>query len=261
MKTSLAVTVLVSAGRNPLSGAPRACRGDAIALAAGRALAGDAVRVVHAGDVSEPALQDYLALGAARIDVIEVREVSAVLAALVAALTGSDLILTGTRAETAAGSGTLPYALAEALSRPLVPNVLDIARTGDELELRQFLPKGRRRRLAVALPAILTIHPLAPVKLNYAYARRRTGQIAVAPALAAVPEPEGVPTNAVTWTVSDAGRPLQRLKAEEKKPAHARLQSALGGEAKRGVVVSEGSDADKARALLAYLRENKLVEF
>ncbi len=259
MKAPLSATVLVSAGRHPLSGIARACRGDAIALAAGQALAGSTLRVIHAGDVSEPALRDYLAYGATCIDVIPVCDASGVLPALKSALADCDLILTGTRSETAAASGQLPYALAEALDRPIVPNVLEISQTGGALELRQFLPKGKRRKVSVGLPAILTIHPLADVALKYAYTRRLCGRIEKLPG--ADQDTVSAPIDVLTWTVTQTGRPLQRLKAEERKPAHARLQSALGGETKRGVVVSEGSDSEKARALLAYLRDNKLVDF
>jgi electron transfer flavoprotein beta subunit len=62
--------VLVSAGRHPFTGAPRACRGDAVALALGQRLVGDALRIIHAGAIDEPALKDYLALGASTIEVV-----------------------------------------------------------------------------------------------------------------------------------------------------------------------------------------------
>ena len=62
--------VLVSAGRHPFTGTPRACRGDAVALALGQRIVGDALRIIHAGAIHEPALNDYLALGAGTIEVV-----------------------------------------------------------------------------------------------------------------------------------------------------------------------------------------------
>lgn len=68
MKPLARIAVLVSAGRHPVSGAPRYSRNDAAALDIGRALAaahGAQLEVLHAGDPGNPALEDYLALGAA----------------------------------------------------------------------------------------------------------------------------------------------------------------------------------------------------
>ena len=72
MITAFSVAVLISAGRHPVSGAPRSCRGDAVAMALGRRLVGDALRVVHAGAAQEPCLQDYLAFGAENIEVLPI---------------------------------------------------------------------------------------------------------------------------------------------------------------------------------------------
>ena len=53
-------SLLVSVGRNPISGAPRACRNDVAALEIARGLPGD-LTVLHAGDAGNPGLADYLA--------------------------------------------------------------------------------------------------------------------------------------------------------------------------------------------------------
>jgi len=53
--------VLVSAGRHPFTGTPRACRGDAVAIALGQRIVGHGLRIIHAGAIDEPALNDYLA--------------------------------------------------------------------------------------------------------------------------------------------------------------------------------------------------------
>ena len=71
-------------------------------------------------------MQDYLALGAGTIEVLPVDASSDVVSALAAYLQNVDIILTGSNAELGAGSGLLPYALAQALARPVVANVLDV---------------------------------------------------------------------------------------------------------------------------------------
>jgi electron transfer flavoprotein beta subunit len=251
------VTVLLSAGRHPVSGAPRACRGDAVALAIGRRLAGDGLHALHAGTADEPALKDYLALGAGRIDVLGADPTRDVLAPLAERLKSVDLIITGGRTEQGLGSGLLPYALAQMLGRPIVPNVLEARVESGEVRIRQFLPKGKRRRLAAPLPAILAVHPLAPVELRYAYARRIAGEIAITGLAASSPQPPA----SVIWSAEQSPRRPIRLKAEEKKAAHARLMTAIVSEAKGGLVAIEGSCVDKAQIMLTYLRENRLVDF
>ncbi len=182
MSASFSVAALISAGRHPVSGAPRSCRGDAVAMALGRSLVGDALRVVHAGAEQEPSLQDYLALGAKSIEVLPISPNGDVVAVLAAYLKDVDIILTGVRAELGAGSGLLPYALAQALERPIVSNVLEAkvansAASSADVEIRQFLPKGQRRRASCGLPLVIAVHPLSSVELKYAYARRLSGRI------------------------------------------------------------------------------------
>lgn len=257
MSRSVTTAVLLSAGRHPTSGAPRACRGDAVALALGRRIAGDGLRAVHAGVAEEPALNDYLALGAGCIEVATVATGHDVVTSLAARLRDVDLILTGSRAELGAGSGLLPYALARALARPIVANVLEARIEDGSVDIRQFLPKGKRRRIAAPLPVVLAVHPLAPAEMRYAFARRLAGRI-VEPE-PAVPDPEiRAPQR---WTVDTEARRPVTLKAEDKKPAHARLLSAIVTEAKGGVVAIEGSSVDKAQVMLSFLREHRLVDF
>jgi N,N-dimethylglycine/sarcosine catabolism electron transfer flavoprotein subunit beta len=255
-KQNFSVAVLLSAGRHPVSGTPRPCRGDAVALGLGRRLVGEGVSAIHAGEADEPALQDYLALGAGRIEALTVRPEHDILAPLAARLKDVDLIITGSRTELGAGSGLLPYALAGALGRPIIPNVLEAQLDSGEVRIRQFLPKGKRRKIAAPLPVILAIHALAPVELRYAYARRVAGQIAAVHAVSSPESAESVP-----WSAEQVKRRPIRLKAEDKKSAHARLLSAIVSESKGGVVAIEGSCVDKAQIMLTYLRENRLVDF
>lgn len=261
MTAPFSVAALISAGRHPVSGAPRSCRGDAIAMAIGRSLVGDALRVVHAGAEPEPSLQDYLALGARNIEVLPVQANGDVVAALAAHLKGVDIILTGVRAELGAGSGLLPYALARALERPIVANVLEAkvansAASGAGVEIHQFLPKGQRRRVGCRLPLVIAVHPLSPQKLAYAYARRLSGRIE---AISSAPATEEAVNP--SWTVEKVSRRPVRLKAWEKKSGHARLLSAIVSETKGGVVAFEGTTVDKAQVMLNYLREHRLVDF
>jgi N,N-dimethylglycine/sarcosine catabolism electron transfer flavoprotein subunit beta len=261
MTAPLSVAALISASRHPVSGASRACRGDAIAMALGRSLVGDALRVVHAGAEQEPSLQDYLAFGARNIEVLPINVDGDATAALAHHLKNVDIILTGVRAEVGAGSGLLPYLLAKALERPIIANVLEAkivtsAASSVEVEIRQFLPKGQRRRVACPLPLVIAVHPLSPVKLTYAYARRLSGRIE---AVSGVTATEGM-TNP-SWTVEKTARRPVKLKAQDKKSGHARLLSAIVSETKGGAVAFEGTTVDKAQVVLNYLREHRLVDF
>ena len=259
-RASWSVAVLVSAGRHPETGASRACRGDAIAMALGRKMAGDALRVVHAGGADEAALKDYLALGAATLEVVPVSSHENPISALSAHLKDVDVILTGTRAETGAGSGLLPYALAAALNRPVIANVLSARIERQDLRIEQFLPKGRRRSIASPLNSVLSVHPLAPVSLNYAFARQQSGRISLARPSTTAVQPVVLDTSAA-WSVEHAPRRPVRLKAEETKSGHARMLSAVAPESKGGSVAIEGSSVEKAQMLLAYLRDNRLIDF
>jgi electron transfer flavoprotein beta subunit len=168
------IAVLVSVGRHPVSGVARYSRNDAAALDIGRTLSqryGARLDTLHVGDPSNPALKDYLALGAERVEVLTSHHDSGddAVAALKARLQGYDLVLTGTCAEGAFDSGMLPYQLADALGYPLVGSAVDVnidtnvdANAHEKrVTVRQFLPKGVRRRVAVNLPAVIAVHPLA----------------------------------------------------------------------------------------------------
>ncbi len=261
MSAAFSVAVLISAGRHPTSGAPRACRGDAVAMALGRSLAGDSLRVIHVGDPEEPSLRDYMAFGAGKIEVLPVGAGNDVVPALAGSLGAVDIILTGSRAEQGAGSGLLPYLLAEALGRPVVANVLDVKvergpTPGLEARIRQFLPKGQRRQIACPLPLVIAVNPFAAVDLKYAYARRISGRTEILSSA-----PAAGHATAPNWAVEPGPRRAVRLKAEDKKAGHARLLSAIASEAKGGVVAFEGTTVDKAQVVLNYLREHRLVDF
>jgi electron transfer flavoprotein beta subunit len=256
MTKPLSIAVLVSSGRNPISSRPRACNGDAVALAIGQALSPGHVRVLHAGSTGEPALQDYLALGAGHIGVVQVPTGGDVTPALCAVLSSVDLVLTGTCAETGAGSGLLPYLIGAALDRPVIENALSLQLADGGLHVRQFLPQGKRRTIIAPVPAVVAVHSSAPASLGYAYARQRSGVIEELRVDVASGGKSAEP-----WTVEPEPRLPQRLKADSGADGHTRMLSYIESPAKAGVVAFEGTSVDKAQVLLSYLRDHRLVDF
>jgi electron transfer flavoprotein beta subunit len=276
------IAVLVSVGRHPVSGTARYSRNDAAALTIALSLAkthGATLDVLHAGDPSNPALKEYLALGARAVEVLEVPVTpelhSDAIAPLAARLRGYELVLTGTRAEGAFDSGMLPYRVATALDMPLVGAAVDLTLRDACVEVRQFMPKGLRRRVEVRLPALIAVHPMANTAPSYAYARLREGTIRpVATGTPGSPDagsPDAGSPNAgspnaanpddLAWTTRPATAKPARLAAAEKRSGHARMLSATTTESRGGSVVIEGSSVEKAQVILAYLREHQLVDY
>ena len=256
------ITTLVSAGRHPVSGEPRHCHNDSLAMTLGLNIVESTSakhHVLHAGNPDNKALSEYLALGAGQIDVIPISDDTDVIDCLAAQLNHVDLILTGSRAESGEDSGLLPYLLAEKLGIPLVVNALAIKSNTNTIEVLQFLPKGKRRHVTVKLPAIIAVHPLAPANLNFSYARQISGEIKSLPA----PHP---PTHSendhqAQWQTQAAIRKPIKLKAPESKSGHERMMSAISSESKGGAVVNNGNSVEKAQVILGYLREHHLINF
>jgi electron transfer flavoprotein beta subunit len=246
---SLKIAVLVSAGKHPTSGQARHCRNDSLALQLGLNLTSD-IKVLHAGDANNAALQDYLALGAQQIDVIPADNV---IENLAAQLKNIDLILTGSRAENGQESGLLPYLLAAELKLPIVASALEICPSAGEIEVLQFLPKGARRRVKVKVPTIVAVHPLAAVELHYAYAQQSLGLINTLPA-------NNSSTDVSQWRAEAARKPI-KLVAKTTQTGHERLMAAISNKAKGGAVVNEGNNVEKAQVILGYLREHQLIDF
>jgi electron transfer flavoprotein beta subunit len=258
------IAVLVSIGRHPVSGVPRYSRNDAAALNLANELAqrgaGASIDVIHAacaGHGDSPALSEYLALGASSITLIEAAISQDVLPALQAQLQDYDLVLCGSRAEGGAGSGMLPYLLAARLNLPLLAGVIAVTPGAGHVVAQQYLPKGRRREVALKLPAVMTVHPLAPNRLRYAYARLRRGEIRKQ----VFAGYQGTGGQTEEWTVEAAKAVPRKLTAPEKRSGHARMQAATVTESRGGKVVQDGSAADKAQIVLAYLREHHLVNY
>lgn len=252
------IAVLVSVGRQPVSGATRYSRNDAAALEIGLALAGKhgaQLAVLHAGDAAEPALADYLALGAREVEVLACGTGGDAGRTLAARVKDYDLVLTGTRAEGAYDTGMLPYQVAAALGRPLVGAAVDVDTAHGRVTVRQFLPKGVRRRVEAVLPAVVAVHPLANAQPRYAYARLRAGAVRTAPAA------RYEDADAAAWTVGAPERKPVRLAAAEKRSGHARMLSATTTESRGGNVVNSGTSVEKAQVILAYLREHQLIDY
>jgi electron transfer flavoprotein beta subunit len=259
MKRPLNVAVLVSPARHPLSGQPLRSVSDAAAFEIGCSLvAPERLTVLYAGMASSAVLNDYLGLGAAAIEVLAVAEPHDVLPALLGRLKDFDIVLCGTRSDGQFGSGMLPYLLAEALQVPLVSDVLEAELAAATLSLRQFLPKGRRRRLEVSTPVVLAVHARAPQTRQYAYARARAGRVFyTAPLGGSAPQP-------AAWQFEPVTRRPRTLKAQVVRSGHSRMLGAIGGAgsaAAGGRIVNEGSAQQKARLLLDYLREHRLIDF
>jgi electron transfer flavoprotein beta subunit len=124
--------------------------------------------------------------------------------------------------------------------------------------VRQFLPKGLRRRLQADAPVVLAVHPRAPQTRQFAYARACAGRVHYA---ASVNQPGNA--KAPDWRIESMTRRPQPLKAKVAQSGHSRMLGAIGGDtgARGGQVIKQGSAEQKAQALLAYLREHRLVDF
>ena len=285
------ITVLVSTAIHPLSGRPCTSRNDTLALEMARQLSGGPLRTLHVGDPQDAALPDYLAFGASCVEVLPAAPGDDIVAALAEHVRSSKLILCGARAQSGEASGMLPYLLAAALQRPILSDVLDVQPVGDSVQATQFLPKGRRRTVTVTLPAIIAVHPLATALPRYAYARRVAGRIETLPSpapagsadaagtltVAGPPAAAGSPTAAASpavagsaattsplssaWTLETTERVPVKLKAPDRRSGHARMLAATVAASRGGQVVNEGSDVEKAQAVLAYLREHDLIAF
>ena len=255
------IAALVSASLHPVSGEPRHCRNDSLAMTLGLQLAesvGAEIKVLHAGDENNPALPNYLALNAKKIDVISVARGTNILDSLATNLANTDLILTGSRAENGEDSGLVPYLLAAKLNVSLVANALAIKPIENGIEVLQFLPKGKRRSVIVKLPAVVVVHPLAPIELRVAYAQQVSGQIV---AHSAEDQSNTRSSKKIQWQIQAALSKPKKLKAQENKSGHERMLAYIASENKGGAVVNEGSSVEKAQVILTYLREHHLISF
>ena len=247
------VTVLVAPRSHPVSQRLTRCEADATAatLAMGLQLP---VRLLCAGHMPDGVARDYLALGAPLVEVLQNAEDAPLLDTLLPALRDVDLVLTGTRSEADQGTGVLPYALAAALGRPVVTDVLNVQADGAGWIVTQALPKGARRRLRVMAPAVLAISAAAPLTRRHSLADAVAGTVIrkTTPPMPAAPAPgKLVPT-------SKRRKPLE---AKTVQSGHARMLGAIESPSTGGTVIQSGSPETKAQAVLDYLRTHSLVSF
>ncbi|HEX6705928.1 MAG TPA: electron transfer flavoprotein subunit beta/FixA family protein [Albitalea sp.] len=242
------ITALVGWHDHPVSARPVRHHGDVIAASLALTISPDA-RLLTAGAMPDLVARDYLALGARHIDILDCDADPASL--LIPALAHAALVFTGLRGENDFASGVLPYAVAEGLRRPLIENVVAVARDGAGWIVTQALPKGARRRLALDVPAVLAVDPRAAVAPRHSHRDAQAGTIARHPLAApAAPAP---------WQ-RVASRQLLPLRAARSRSGHARMLGAIAAEpAGTGAVLAAGSAADKARAILDYLQQHSLL--
>lgn len=262
MNNSLKIAVLISPAQHPISGRPLRSASDAAALELACSLAPpEQLTVLYAGAATADDLRDYLGLGAVGIEVLAVPAEADVVPALLARLSGVDpgfdLVLCGNRSDGQGASGLLPYLLAEGLRMPLITDVLEASLHDRMLTVRQFLPKGLRRRLEVSAPALLAVHPRAPQTRQFSYARATAGHVKQT-------STNGHSGNTTTvWQYEPANRRPRPLKAKVAQSGHSRMLGAIGGDsgARGGEVVKQGNAVAKAQVLLTYLREHRLIDF
>ncbi|MCB6185174.1 electron transfer flavoprotein subunit beta [Leeia sp. TBRC 13508] len=254
MSNHVKVAVLVTPGYHPVSGRPRPAQADVAALGVAQTIS-TSLKVLTAGAPSDASLDGYLGLGASEIEVLG-DEGCDIVDTLQPALSGQELILLGGRADGGEASGLLPYQLSAQLGVPLVPDALTVKLVGRLVRVTQFMPKGLRREVEVSLPAIIAVHPRAPINVQYAFAKARQGRLL---------RSRIGSTGKVSsyWQYEAATRRPLMLKAKLKQSGHARMLGAIASDDGKsgGQVVKTGDAVAKAQVVLDYLREHRLIDF
>jgi electron transfer flavoprotein beta subunit len=250
---NLRIAVLVAPAVHPVSGRPCAGKADSAALALADSLDGE-VSVFYAGTADDAALGDYLAQGAGRIEVLATSEGADVASLLAIRLSNFDLVLCGARSGGGEGSAMLPYALAEALGRPLLPDVLSFVPERGGMRAVQFLPKGLRRQLQSSFPFVATVHERAAAPLPYSFARKVEGKVLRSPAMGGARE---------QVRYEDGDRRARPLVAQSRASGHERMLGAIAADDGKatGQVVKQGDSVEKAQFVLDYLRQHQLIDF
>lgn len=256
----LNVAVLVTVGRHPVTARARRADQDARAVEMALSLNDAAVRLVHAGgngDDNEEALRGYLGMGIGEINLIKQASSADVVPALVTSLRdmAPQLVLTGTRAETGEGSGLVPYLLAEALGWPVISGLAQVESIEQGVAtVLQALPRGKRRRLRVRLPAIATVDGSAPAARQSAFGPARRGELA-ARACASVPD-----ELQEQWHVQPARKRPKRLKIVKSASARDRFKAAAAkADSGSGQLLSDVSPEQGAEAIFNLLKEEGVL--
>jgi electron transfer flavoprotein beta subunit len=247
--------VLVSEGRHPVSGTPCLSRGEAQAVRLATTL-DPAPAGLHAGPQAD-AVREALGRGLAGLTHLPVGSDSDPVPALVAALRTlmPDVVLAGPRAQGGADTGLVPYAIAYALSWPLVADAVAVAADGapGSVQIVQARSKGARQRIRVRLPVVVTVHAGAPAPLPFAFAKAREGSLVTI----------SVDAPVATSAKDFAERPYRRrpkVMAQLRGSAAERLAAVTGAGAAMGRLLVHPAPRDAAREILAFLREVGVLE-
>ncbi|MCE2565252.1 hypothetical protein [Komagataeibacter sp. FNDCF1] len=236
------VMVLLSRGRHPVSGRPRAARADVSALSLALDITATP-RALHVGNPADPALRDYLGMGLPRLHVRGPADGDVEITPAILSFVQSpvpDLIICGDRAEQGECSGMVPYLLARALGCALVADVAAVECVRENaVTVIQAGRGGMRQRLHVAMPAVLMVAAAGPPPRQFAYDRARRGII--------VPEPFAFATDQerAAWPSGPARARPPRLRA--------------GGDARTGranVVLQDPTPRQAAEAIRDFLKQN-----
>ena len=247
------VVVLVSCGRHPVSGRPRRAMLDARAVELALHLGDVKVELVHAGDPVAAGLADYFGMGVDDMTVLDVASGDDIVPPLVAHLQHRPdaLVLAGARAETGEASGMLPYLLAEALGRAIVPGAAALTIDEGRVDIAQALAGGRRRAIQAPHVSIVTVSPAAPDPRPVAFAKTRRGHVTNAA------YPTGPYKIAGAWQPARA-KP-RRLKIVGQGSAAERLKAATQTVQGRAQVLQHPDPDTAAEAIWSYLVAEGLV--
>lgn len=256
----LNVTVLVSIGRHPLTARTRRADQDARAVEMALTLESASVSLLHAGQQdseNEEAIRGYLGMGIDSIDLIEQRPQADVIPVLAKALRTSapQLVLTGTRAETGEASGVTPYLLAEALGWPIITGLAAVEKIEQGVAtVLQALPRGKRRRLRIRLPAIATVDSSAPPARQSAFGPAKRGELDLHQEPSAIDDPLG------TWHIQPARKRPKRLKIVKSSSARDRFKAAAAkAEGGSGQTLTDVTPEQGAEAIFKLLKEEGVL--
>ncbi|MGV3650135.1 MAG: hypothetical protein ACO1OK_01820, partial [Devosia sp.] len=193
----------------------------------------------------EPVLRPLLGMGARRLVLLDLAPEADALDPLVDELAAlsPDLVLAGTSAETGEGSGLLPYLMAERLECPMIGAATGLTLTDEGAEIVTALPGGRRRRLAAALPLVVSVDAKGPAPLLSAFGPARRGAVELKTATA--------PRDPAT----DWARKPARARPKRISGPRAEADPATSGRQ----VLADATPEVAADAILAFLRRQGLL--
>lgn len=258
------VIALVSVAHHPLSGKEIYSTNDTRALELAMGIKALNHKVVHVGDKGCPALSGYLGMGITKIHCIDNRnkdkksisttiDVCNLLAGFLKAEI-PDIVVCGSKAQSGESSGLIPYILAKELKIPVISGVLAVKLNEKKVNILQFLPMGKRREITAKPPFILAVHQATPLKIKYAWARAKKGNVSQTNA------------NAVNlaslfdgWKNSPLQKGRKRLTINSDKSGFERMQRSVAISSSGGKIIKSESSLDKAKVVYDLLKEKKLI--